>query len=182
VLGSAVARAQEQVVNGGFETTDINGVAVPWIYSGQGVGLTTSPVHLGLMAMEFSKANETDTLTQTGFNAPWGHEFLVTFWLYNDQGIPGGVKSFKATFDGNTYDLGTGPTPGQWTQYWFNVNGSGDGNASLEFEGQYDFGAFVLDDVSVYKTGNIIPEPALIQLPVLLGLAGLGYWRRRRSA
>jgi len=26
-----------------------------------------------------------------------------------------------------------------------------------------------------------VPEPALIQLPLLLGMAGLGYWRRRRS-
>ncbi len=29
---------------------------------------------------------------------------------------------------------------------------------------------------------DIVPEPALVQLPFLLGMAGLGYWKRRRTA
>jgi hypothetical protein len=179
------AQAQEQVTNGGFETTDINGVAIPWVYDGVGVTTTTSPVHLGFLAMQFSKVGSPATLSQTGIAAPLNHEFLIGFWLWNDTD-PGdpevGSKSFTATFDGTQLDVGSGPPRHQWTYYSFYAYGTRDPNASIVFEGQHDQAAWILDDVSVLKTGEVVPEPALMQLPVLLGLAGLGYWRRRRSA
>ncbi|NLH98111.1 MAG: PEP-CTERM sorting domain-containing protein [Chthonomonadales bacterium] len=177
--------AQEQISNGGFEVLDTNGEPAPWILDGQGITTTTSPVHAGFLAMQFSKVGSPATLTQTGIAAPWGHEFLIGFWLWDDTdlGVPEiGTKTFKVTFDGTEFDVGSGPSRQQWTYYSFYAYGTGDPSASIVFEGQHDQSAWILDDVSVFKTGEVVPEPALMQLPVLLGLAGLGYWRRRRIA
>jgi len=176
------ASAQELITNGGFENTDEDGVVLNWVYSGEGVGPATSAAHSGFLGMEFFSYGEPATLTQSGISTIYNHEYLVGFWLYNDEWLADYPKSFTVNFDGTLYDVGAGPTPGEWTHYSFYAAGTGNANASLQFAGQYDIGSWYLDDVSVYKTGNVVPEPSLMQLPFLLGLAGLGYWHRRRRA
>jgi len=178
VCVSAAAPAQELVTNGGFESWDGNGIAQPWVYDGIGIGLTDAPVFLGIRSMGFFRVDAPATLTQSGLATMLDHEYLVGFRLYRDEWATGGTQSFKVTFDGTELDAGSGPPEDTWTYYSFYAHGTGNANASLVFEGLYEKGSWFLDDVSV----EVVPEPALMQLPVLLGLAGLGYWRRRRSA
>jgi len=194
-LGRVVA-AQELITNGGFETL-AGGGAVGWTLTDPYGGPSTVPgygPHGGTYAMYLGFYDQNDpntvaTLTQSGISTLPGHEYLVSFWLFEEDPVPGYLKKFKVAFDGTEYVLHDGtswqippPTPYTWNQYSFTVYGTGNSSASLVFTERHNTGGWNVDDVSVFKTGEIIPEPTLIQLPALLGLAAIGYWRRRRSA
>jgi len=133
--------------------------------------------------------NTVGTLSQSGLSTQAGDEYLVGFWLFHEDPVPNQPKSFKVAFDGTEYVVHDGtnwqvpaPDPYTWNYHSFTVYGTGNVNASLVFTERHDFGGWDVDDVSVFRQGEVIPEPALMQLPALLGLAGLGYWRRRRTA
>ena len=59
------------------------------------------------------------------------------------------------------------------------ATGSYFGTATLSYE--YNGGANRGEITQNFRL-NVVPEPAMIQLPAFLGLAGVVWWRRRRSA
>lgn len=63
------------------------------------------------------------------------------------------------------------------------ATGSYFGTATLSYD--YNGGASSGDITQNFRlnvtNNNVIPEPAMLQLPALLGLAGVAWWRRRPS-
>ncbi|MBM3495405.1 MAG: hypothetical protein FJX72_13945 [Armatimonadetes bacterium] len=59
------------------------------------------------------------------------------------------------------------------------ATGSYFGTMYLDYDYNGGAGSGTLERNSRINVGNTVPEPALIQLPALLGLGGFALWRRR---
>lgn len=183
---SGIANAN-LIVNGNFETGTLAG----WTASGltcSAVGSNYSSAthcygydsdpgpHGGAAALYLGTAAGGGVISQS-FATTFGQSYLVDFYLavgaYNGSTAP---NSFKVDVNGNTlFSLLNAPAQsfGHYT-YSFAASSS---TTTLKFTHGNLPSFFLLDDVSV----NAVPEPGTLGL-LGLGIAGLGFAKRRRRA
>jgi hypothetical protein len=182
---TGAARADQIVVNGGFETGDFTG----WSQSGApGSSLVTkSAPHSGMYAA-YLDANGVGSLSQTLVTTP-GDALHVSFWLKvnGDEGSgknKGPQSSIQVQLGSTTLFSATDLSPGNYKQYTFDTTATGSStNLVFTFSNQHNF--FHLDDVSIDRTGGRIgpasanPEPASLTLAAV-GLFGVAVVARCR--
>jgi PEP-CTERM motif len=173
VLASAAlsARAQNFVVNGGFEAGDLTGWTISGDTSFTGVG-TDNP-HSGNYEF-FSGPTSSDGFLDQTIPTLADTSYQLEFWLSNNNSS--GNNRFGVTFGGLTLvPEGVFPYFPNYTLFTF-ANVVPGANADLHFIFYNPPGFFYLDDVSV----NVVPEPGTLGL-VALGAIGLvGAVRKRR--
>jgi hypothetical protein len=171
-LGAFGAQASTNLLtNGSFETGDFTG----WSTAGLNVVVTGAfsayaGAEDGSWYTVFGNIGSDGTLSQT-FSDTAGAPLSVSFWL---NAVGDSPSDFSATFDGTTLYSATDPATRGWTQFTFNVLGTG--SDTLLFAGRDDPSWLALDNVSVTS----VPEPATWAL-MLTGFAGLGLALRRRA-
>jgi len=181
------------VANGDFETgafapqwTTVPGGGFDQVCkAGDPIGAATCITHGGLYAMSFGLGGATDTMSQSIATVP-GTQYVVSFWVANDNPTGAGVTTFVASWNGSPiYSL---PSP-QPTFGYRQVNVTVTATASstpLAFTARHDPSQWFLDDVSVAAAVPSAGVPTLSQWSLLmltLLLAGATVWhvRRRRN-
>ena len=189
------------ISNCGFETQPVGGGNVPpgWT-TAQWTGeeqITTNPVHSGTYALRIANDenqggplfNGAAILSQT-FADISGQSYDFNFYLVNGATAGGTGIQFQAFWDSTSgtplLDITNSSTPTAWTEYSFNVTGTG--SDTITFTSYNNPNWFYLDDVEVVSAGKMAsaaPEPTSEML-VGFGFLGLvaGCWRRnsRRSS
>ena len=153
-LGSTPLVAQNKLVNGGFETGDFSG----WTIGGNPNGITVQNgcQHAGSNCAELGSVGSNGSLSQTFTDTP-GQVFTVSYWLLNNGGTP---SDFQVFFNGATLYDQSNPAAFPYTQFVFNVTGTG--SDQLTFAARNDPAYFYLDDASV--TLSTTPEPGSLAL------------------
>lgn len=178
LLLAASTPMQAQIVNGGFETGDIDG----WTQTGDArfSGVGSGPDAFSGTYFYFSgPVGGVGTLGQT-IATTIGARYTFAFWLSNQSG--GSPNSFDASFGGaSVFGLSNSPDFG-YTYHQFAVTAL-SATTNVVFTFRSDPGFWFLDEVSVTDmTMMTIPEPSSVALS-LVGLLGLGaaVCARRRS-
>ncbi len=170
------AKAQNLVVNGGFETGDFTG----WTLSDSTyTSVTSTPafVHSGNYGVAYGFVGGDNFLYQTITTTP-GESYTFQFFQKTVDGTP---NDFQAYWGGNLIlDVPNSPNASNWTDYTFTEMATGT-STEIKFGFRQDPGYSAFDDVSV--TPASVPEPASF---IMLGTAGaallaLGRRRARRS-
>ena len=176
------ARADNLVVNGDFETTDFTGwtqtgntdssvVFVGCLGSGSYLSGNSLFAHSGSCAANFGPPEDDPGGTSQELTTVAGQSYTVSFWLANNGGFQVIPNDFSALWNGDSRVSFTDSDNFDWTQYSFDVVGTGADDLSFSF--RQDPGFIGLDDVSVSA-----PEPST--LPLLgFGLAGIVVVYRR---
>jgi hypothetical protein len=180
LVATGPARAQDLVVNGGFESGNFAG----WTQGGNtgntGVGTADDGalVHSGQYAAFLGPVNSHGTLSQV-LPTDAGTTYTLTYWLANDGGTP---SFFSAALNGAMLAGSILNDPDAFGYRAFSFDFTAAGSTTLQFEFQENPAFFYLDDVSVTPFSPV-PEPAGLTL-FGLGLVPLaGYaWRRRQKA
>jgi hypothetical protein len=143
-LAASGARADQLLVNGGFETGDFTG----WTQGGNTAATFVSSdpttVNSGYYAAALGPVGSPGTLSQTFATTP-GSTLYLNFFLSSDGGLP---NSFSATLANNTLLNLTSIPQQPYTQYSFQTTAT-DTSSTLTFSFQNDPGYLMLDDVSV---------------------------------
>ncbi len=185
-IAPAEAASINLVVNGGFETGNLEGWTFQGyeggrFYSGTGTTVADTPIapHSGQDAAQIDVQNIMgQTLSQTLATIP-GQTYTLTFWhLYQIADIKHEVGYFDVGWNNEDvhFESYLPSSPLGWTEFTFDVLGTGSDTLSFYYlEGPpNDQG---LDDVSV--VAGSLPEPGSLAL-LGLGLAGVIGLRRRR--
>jgi hypothetical protein len=156
--------AQNLVANGSFETGDFTG----WTSGGNfedtfvetGAFYQYSGAEDGLYYAALGPVGSDGTLSQTITDVAGGH-YSFSFWF---AAVGDNPSDFSASWDGTQLLSLTNPTTGGvWTQYSYNVTGTG--SDTLQFAFRDDPGYMALDNVVVSSSGGgSTPEPSSILL------------------
>jgi|SRR5580704_12728454 hypothetical protein len=173
--------AQNLLSNGSFETGDFTG----WTTGGnfEDTEVVSGPfgeysgAEDGQFYAVLGPVGSDGTLSQTFSDTAGGH-LTFSFWFAANGDNP---SDFSASWDGTQLLALTNPTTnGAWTQYSYNVTGTGTDTISFAFRD--DPAYMALDNVSVSASGGgTTPEPSSF---LLLGsgvLAVGGVVRRKLS-
>ena len=165
------------IANGGFETGDFTG----WTLTGNvtpSTRVTTASddptvihVHSGIYGV-VSGPHPPDVYLSQSLATTVGQTYIVDFWLAASGGPP---NHFSVNWNGTSLSSMVDSPSFSFTEFNFAVTGTG--SDTLQFDMNNTGLAWGLDDVSVTPTPT--PEPGSLVL-VALGLAGLGWSRRRQ--
>ena len=187
---ASTTRAQELVVNGGFESGDFSGWTVndPSFNPPNPTGYTilgNNPAlaHSGSWHVSLGASPNPGSLLQT-LNTTPGQAYALSFWLASDKSDPAATvdNDFQIFWNGalvqdfaNVPALGT--TNSYFTLTFSNLVATGS-TTDLEFRYVNNDDYFRLDDVSVTAA---VPEPSTIALAVF-GLGAIAFGARHRRA
>jgi hypothetical protein len=169
--------AQNLVQNGSFETGDFTG----WNVNGL-EEVVTGPfsVYTGAQDGNFysvwGNVGGDGSISQTIADTAGG-QYSLSFWFAANADDP---SDFSVSWDGNVLLSLTNPDTGAaWTQYSFNVTGTG--SDTLTFTGGDDPAWMGLDNISVSQSGGTgtTPEPSSFIL-MGSGVLALGGMVRRK--
>lgn len=185
------------ISNCGFETQPTGGNIPPGWTTAQWTGeeaIVSDPVNSGTWALRIANDegqggplfNGAAILSQTFTDTP-GYNYTFSFYLLNGASGGGTGIQFQAFWDSTSgtplLDITNSNTPTGWTDYSFNVTGTGSDTITFTSYNNPDW--FYLDDVEVISQGQApptAPEPASLGLFGLgLGAVFAGRFRRIRS-
>ena len=169
--GALSARAQNLVVNPGFETGDFTG----WTQWGDtsATGVTSGFQHSGSFAAYFGPVFSDGGIDQT-IATTVGQVYNVSFWLDNRDTLAN--NRFSASFAGVTILSLTNSGPFSYTQYSMDITATSS-SSLLHFSTYNPPSYWDLDDVDVHA---VVPEPGTLGLIALGALGLVGAVRKRR--
>jgi hypothetical protein len=183
--GAGQARADNLIVNGGFETGDFTGWKTTPAAAGSDFGVagkgTLFPKvgkygpHTGNNYAFFGAVTPLfqDSISQT-FATKAGTKYTFSYWLADDGTAP---AKFDAYWNGNLVSEITGPKAFGYTLFSFTETATST-TTTIQFSAYQVQKFFSLDDVSV----TALPEPPALALVVLGMVVTAGYaWKRRRT-
>ncbi len=181
VLVLMAATSSAQVTNGGFETGNFSGWTQFGNTGADGVTSDGSYVAEGSYGARFGCWLVAGSGVQQAVPTMLGTYNLSFSYRWSELYAAGSGGYFRVYWDGA--QIYEDATPYTSTTGWFHktfaVTGSGS-PTTLRFHMYNDWDYYALDNIRLDPAPAAVPEPALIQLPVLLGLSGIGLWRRRR--
>lgn len=169
--------AQNLVQNGSFETGDFTGWNVTGLEE-----VVSGPFYVYTGAQDgnfysvWGNVGGDGNISQSIADSAGG-QYTLSFWFAANGDNP---SDFSVSWDGNVLlSLSNPTTGGAWTQYSFNVTGTG--NDTLTFTGGDDPEWMALDNVSVSQNGGTgtTPEPSSFIL-MGSGILALGGMIRRK--
>jgi hypothetical protein len=171
--------AQNLLANGSFETGDFTGWTTGGTFEDTEVVSGAFYQYTGAQDGSFyavlGPVGSDATLSQTFSDTVGGH-YTFSFWMNSVGDNP---SDFSASWDGTQLLALTNPTTGgTWTQFSYNVTGTG--SDTVQFAFRDDPGYIALDNVSVSAAGGgSAPEPSSIML-FGTGVVALGGVIRRK--
>jgi hypothetical protein len=193
---SAFAATPNLVVNGSFESTQVNSGSYMYTTaiegwsqlaaSGDRFEIRNRKVGNAQDGKNFIELDSTGntTIGQSFADLAAGAGYALSFWYAPRAGVAASSNGIEVLWNGQqlagtiTADGGTAPT---WTQYSFNVTAlSGANTLSFRSVGTNDSLGGALDNVSLTAAAPV-PEPGSYAL-LLAGLGAMGMIARRRSA
>jgi hypothetical protein len=180
LAGAAAARADNIVVNGGFETGDFSGWTVNANFT-----TVTSAGYAGVGPQSGTYYAALGSVRSFGIlyqmlNTTPGQTYMLSFSLASDGGTP---NLFWVDWNGSTVFKQTNIPKQGWVGYSFQVTATDSITPLILFE-RNDPGYLALDNVSVTSNASAAPEPGGFALlgTGALSLAGVAGLRRRKAA
>lgn len=177
LIGAPVTYAQNLVANGSFETGDLSG----WGGDQTGISVVSGPFYVysgaqdGQFYAVFGAVGSDGSISQT-ISDMAGGQYTFSFWF---NAVGDNPSDFIVSWDGTQLLSLTNPTTGGvWTQYSYQVTGTG--SDTITFAGRDDPAWMALDNVSLTQNSTgTIPEPSSFIL-MGSGILALGGIARRR--
>jgi hypothetical protein len=183
---AAVTYGAELVVNGGFEANSNTPDAIGWTFtaapSGSRAGAVPVDAHAGYNSFFFGSGGNYDQLTQTIATDPFS-EYLVQAWVEVDNFFdPDSLaNSLLAGFGPSNFFLIQGSPSASYVLMSKTIFVT-SASTVLSFQGASKAGNFYVDEVSVRKVieeiPDAVPEPSAWAL-MIIGFTGIGTMARR---